>query len=33
MVGIRKECTIRYDDEGNITSRDNPERFSKEKYK
>ena len=33
MVDIRKECTISYDDEGNITSWVNPERFSKEKYK
>ena len=33
MVGIRKECTISYDDEGNITNWVNPERFSKEKYK
>ena len=33
MVDIRKECTISYDDEGNITSWVNPDRFSKEKYK
>lgn len=33
MVDIRRECTISYDDEGNITSWVNPDRFSKEKYK